>query len=1220
MSDNLDIRARLSADDKMSPTIQKLLSQLDRLQAKLGRGFGKDSIGAKILSDDDLKRLNLWDKRFDGFTKTHLDWARRVRDANGLTAASWGNVTNQINDQVKAYDKANKSQKEGIRKEIERLYKRAQALKSIANQDARDRGDMESRAQDNISQIQATAFRNEQRRHQQHHSQLLSARRQFFAGLSKLAQTASSVGRTAGLTGLAAVGATAAMGRSSIRSGVEVDRAETFARMNMDQSKLNGRTMRNDWALPTAVRMGVDPATLFQQGVEAAKAGVPEQMAQQAAELSIMTAKRFGIDASEMMTAIGRSVAQEIGSGRMKGDDITGLRRKFNIASALAAETATDPAETLSFLRSGLGAGASVGMSDVGSLAFGNASILAGGQARQSSRYLSHFGEQMSELELRRKTIQQSGGRRSPEDKLFMQVPNLLGYGSLTNIRKSLKDNPDEGFGNLIKSFGKIKDLEKRAQALHAFFGSEFGPIIKNMIDAPGLLDDSLRIAKKAAGENAQNDGIVKAWVEYQKGMENMLDRVSAIWKVFKAEIGDTLKPYINQLSQWAEDQYKAIGTSGLKDRLKAVIDGLLKGFTGKDGATLRDLLDKAFGKPGDINGGQVDSFFKFAFGFADGLRQVAKAVGDTFKAIASAFGTNTDDPEAMGRFAAKLVGLVVALNLLSPVIGVITTLAVGIGVLTSALKIAEGLGFFKLLGKIPGMALGKEALATGAKVATGVAAPWLPLLLMGDGREGNSAEDMKGLTDAHKAAREAKQKAKAKATGESKAQEDGLFHPSRYIGDSIKKLDGNIQRAAFMTYGDRAFNGFGGGGIQTAFSGGGGGRGGGGGLPALMRSTPGGALPNMGVGSSGSIIKRGGVPSGGSGLNRAAFERNFAGTPMAGMYDQVVAAAKARGISGSLLAGVMAQETGHGKHMLGNNPGGVMGPKGLMQFNSLGAGIERTADAVAKNWNAAGGNLAAMGQRYAPIGAANDPTGLNRSWVPNVQKLMGDMGEGGGGSESGAVPGDSSGLADKLGLRGKANFMNGQFGGPGENLKTIMTASGKKLTVNSAASESFKGFVDELESSGYKVNSLGGFNLRRKKGGGGGWSQHAYGNAIDINPGSNPQFGGTDMPANARDMAAKYGLSWGGDWSKRWRDPMHFEWNGSQPWKNVPSATDAVKNVPAAPPQGAPMGGPGGGRGDVAIHINGGQHDPEALATLVQRRVDESMNWRAHDSESEYT
>ncbi|MGY3535770.1 hypothetical protein [Bradyrhizobium sp. USDA 4452] len=72
----------------------------------------------------------------------------------------------------------------------------------------------------------------------------------------------------------------------------------------------------------------------------------------------------------------------------------------------------------------------------------------------------------------------------------------------------------------------------------------------------------------------------------------------------------------------------------------------------------------------------------------------------------------------------------------------------------------------------------------------------------------------------------------------------------------------------------------------------------------------------------------------------------------------------------------------------------------------------------------------------------------------------------------------------------------------------------------------------------------------------------------------------------------------------------------------DVPSPADAIKNVPAAPQSGVPMRGDfgGSGRGSVAIHINGNSHDPEALATLVQRRVDEQMNWRTHDTDSEYT
>jgi hypothetical protein len=70
-----------------------------------------------------------------------------------------------------------------------------------------------------------------------------------------------------------------------------------------------------------------------------------------------------------------------------------------------------------------------------------------------------------------------------------------------------------------------------------------------------------------------------------------------------------------------------------------------------------------------------------------------------------------------------------------------------------------------------------------------------------------------------------------------------------------------------------------------------------------------------------------------------------------------------------------------------------------------------------------------------------------------------------------------------------------------------------------------------------------------------------------------------------------------------------------------VPTAADTIKNVP---PAVAPGIGAGDARmppgGNIAIHIDGNSHDPEALATLVQRRVDESMNWRTHDTESEYT
>jgi hypothetical protein len=61
----------------------------------------------------------------------------------------------------------------------------------------------------------------------------------------------------------------------------------------------------------------------------------------------------------------------------------------------------------------------------------------------------------------------------------------------------------------------------------------------------------------------------------------------------------------------------------------------------------------------------------------------------------------------------------------------------------------------------------------------------------------------------------------------------------------------------------------------------------------------------------------------------------------------------------------------------------------------------------------------------------------------------------------------------------------------------------------------------------------------------------------------------------------------------------------------NVPPSTSAETSALLQKHGSAILGGAGG---PVSININGNSHDPEALATLVQRRIDEAMNWRMHD------
>ena len=156
---------------------------------------------------------------------------------------------------------------------------------------------------------------------------------------------------------------------------------------------------------------------------------------------------------------------------------------------------------------------------------------------------------------------------------------------------------------------------------------------------------------------------------------------------------------------------------------------------------------------------------------------------------------------------------------------------------------------------------------------------------------------------------------------------------------------------------------------------------------------------------------------------------------------------------------------------------------------------------------------------------------------------------------------GDRSGRYDSTGAYGVPGaVMNygstGAVGGPGENMTMIRTPSGKPVTINAAAKEAFSGFLKDLEDTGYKIRSIGGYSKREKRGGSG-WSEHAYGTAIDINPETNPfRSSRTDMPKNIHELAAKWGLVWGGDW-KDPKDTMHFQWGGSKPWQHTALGAD---------------------------------------------------------------
>lgn len=113
--------------------------------------------------------------------------------------------------------------------------------------------------------------------------------------------------------------------------------------------------------------------------------------------------------------------------------------------------------------------------------------------------------------------------------------------------------------------------------------------------------------------------------------------------------------------------------------------------------------------------------------------------------------------------------------------------------------------------------------------------------------------------------------------------------------------------------------------------------------------------------------------------------------------------------------------------------------------------------------------------------------------------------------------------------------------------LTRVTASSGQNAEVALPLAKRFKGFITDLEATGYKITEMGGFRPdgppKGNKDGKGPQYAHPYGAAIDINWSANPAFTGDaskkwgDFPSTSGAIAGKYGLGWGGHFD----DAMHF-------------------------------------------------------------------------------
>lgn len=117
--------------------------------------------------------------------------------------------------------------------------------------------------------------------------------------------------------------------------------------------------------------------------------------------------------------------------------------------------------------------------------------------------------------------------------------------------------------------------------------------------------------------------------------------------------------------------------------------------------------------------------------------------------------------------------------------------------------------------------------------------------------------------------------------------------------------------------------------------------------------------------------------------------------------------AGKKFGVDPRFLAAISSQETGGGTSKAfknKNNAMGIMKGSKLKSFGSVADSINAQARSLTRDGGYYTGKdtIAKIGGTYAPVGAANDPGGLNKHWIPNITKFYENL----GGDASGKVKG----------------------------------------------------------------------------------------------------------------------------------------------------------------------------------------------------------------------
>ena len=117
--------------------------------------------------------------------------------------------------------------------------------------------------------------------------------------------------------------------------------------------------------------------------------------------------------------------------------------------------------------------------------------------------------------------------------------------------------------------------------------------------------------------------------------------------------------------------------------------------------------------------------------------------------------------------------------------------------------------------------------------------------------------------------------------------------------------------------------------------------------------------------------------------------------SPMTGSGVAFLESAQRWGLDPRLLVAISGAESGFGAQTCGAyNAWGWSCPNSPVEFYSWADAIETISKGLREGYvNQGRSSVLLIQQKYCPVGAANDPTGLNSAWLGNVSKFLVELG-----------------------------------------------------------------------------------------------------------------------------------------------------------------------------------------------------------------------------------